>query len=174
MSASASTTHTLHYYDPLSTENASTVVVLSDGSCLELRRGTITWPNFPKNNLRKTWASEVEWRASLVHSLSPPDNVPKSAIELSVPPQPPIVQLPSKHDALLAEVTAHAATPYSKASADALCNYYAFLLTAHGQEYVRSSCIGQSVIAKAQATLNHPATTIPCWRIINTVIDMFK
>lgn len=41
---------------------ASSVVLLKDGSCLEVRRGALTGKAIPD---RRTWASEAEWRATL-------------------------------------------------------------------------------------------------------------
>jgi len=40
---------------------ASSVVLLKNGSCLEVRRDTLTGKAIPD---RRTWASEAEWRAS--------------------------------------------------------------------------------------------------------------
>jgi len=61
-------------------ENGSTVIRIRNKktgthSLLELRRGTLTWPSFPKDEPQRTWISEEDWRAT-VKSVPP---APKKA-----------------------------------------------------------------------------------------------
>ena len=64
--------------------------------------------------------------------------------------------------------------PYSKSHGDSLCNYYSFLLSADAQAHVWSDITMRNALLKqASLALIHPSTTIPCGRIIRTVIEMF-
>lgn len=49
----------------LRVEGSTVVWCHETGVLLELRRGDLTWPSFPKSEPQRTWATEEEWRAAV-------------------------------------------------------------------------------------------------------------